>query len=71
MLLCRDSRARLRLAFTVNPGQPRGMINAAWLSLLPGPARGGGADDDGPRGWAAVVAAWVAQAASRPSRPKV
>jgi hypothetical protein len=37
-----------RLAFTVNAGQSRGTINAVWLSLLPGPAGGGGAD--GPRG---------------------
>jgi hypothetical protein len=39
---------RPRLAFTVNAGQPRGTINPVWLSLLPGPAGGGGAD--GPRG---------------------
>jgi len=49
---------RPRLAFTVNADQPRATINTVWLSFLPGPA-GGGGDDDGPRGWAAVVAAWV------------
>jgi hypothetical protein len=34
----------------VNADQPRATINAAWPSLLPGPAGGGGDDDDGPRG---------------------
>ena len=58
---------RFRLAFTVNPGQPRGMINAAWLSLLPGPAALMMMDRVSGRLWSRRLA----QAAGRPLRPRL
>src|SRR6185437_9660735 len=76
MLLCRGRQQCPLSACLHREGQPAPWHDKRRLakpSSRPGPGRpgGGGTDDNGPRGWAAVVAAWVAQAPGRPSRPKV